>query len=406
VTHGSRVGWRAWIAFMVVVALAVVFRVGGATAAGGAAIGGQPLSLTFKDGLAYENGVPIMVGIAPDFSAGVVGLDVQVGGEGVAGGSYPTPAQPVFGPDAGGFSVGDGRAGPQGEIDLTLTSSTVASMRVKGVGAFKPVRVLGLLAGEEAFVFYRRPGSLGTVLGPGVNPDVLQSFEKAKHEPALTETLYNAAGGLIPVHFTRGFHLASSYWKAPAAPAANARCAVTPALAGVTGQWGEVATDIAPDRNVTGTAFLSCLEAWYRWHGNGFQVGILLNAEAPGSLPAALWNATALPRHPGIVEVKPVQQAYKIKPLPTRLPASVIVAVSKREGKAAAAQQEARWQRTARAFNERHAGRTTWRVYAPGALARRVGAAWLVVRDGSSLAQRLEFLDGLRVTRLDVGHTG
>jgi len=179
----------------IAVVLVLVLGGGGASNAnGGLLTPGAPLKLTFRHGLAYENGQPIAVGVTPAFGAGTVGLDVTAGGSGVSGGNYPTPSQPVFGPDAEGFSVGDGRAGPDGEIDITLVGSTVASMRVKGLGTFKPVSVLGLLPGEKAFVFYRPPGALGTVLGPGINPNVLQSSEKAKHEPAITETLYNAAG--------------------------------------------------------------------------------------------------------------------------------------------------------------------------------------------------------------------
>ncbi len=150
---------------------------------------------------------------------------------------------------------------------------------------------------------------------------------------------------------------------------------------------------------------MSCVEGWYHWHRSSFEVGILLNAEVPGNAPAALWNASPVPAHTGVVEVKPVAQAFKLAPLPSHLPAAAIARITRRQGSAAAGRREARYEQETRTFNTRHAGRTVWRVYAPGAVARRVGHAWLVVRGGSSARQRLRFLDGLRVTRLDLDHT-
>ena len=384
----------------IAVVLVLVLGGGGTSNAnGGLLTPGAPLKLTFRHGLAYENGQPIAVGVTPDFGAGTVGLDVTAGGSGVSGGNYPTPSQPVFGPDAEGFSVGDGRAGPDGEIDITLVGSTVASMRVKGLGTFKPVSVLGLLPGEKAFVFYRPPGALGTVLGPGINPNVLQSSEKAKHEPAITETLYDAAGKPIPITVTPSFHLPSSYWQTPATPAATGRCALHSTLTGVATQWGEVATAIAPDHAVSGPAFLSCLHTWYRWHGTGFEVGVLLNAESPGSPPAPLWNATPLASHPGLFQIKPVQ--VRIQTQLNRFNQLSLAALTRRIGRAAAERQIANQDRIIRQHERTH----PWRVLAPAAVARRVGPAWLVVRYGNSLAQRIQFLNGLHTIRLDLNPT-
>ena len=41
-----------------------------------------------------------------------------------------------------------------------------------------------------------------------------------------------------------------------------------------------------------------------------------------------------------------------------------------------------------------------WQVLVPPAVARRVGPAWVLVRYGNSLAQRIAFLEGLHLTRL------
>jgi hypothetical protein len=389
------------------VAVVLVTGSGGGkpAASGGPAQPSPVFALSIRHGLAYENGVPITVGIAPDFTAGQVGLDVQLGGQGVSGGNYPTAAEPVFGPDADGFTVGEGRAGPGGEIDVTLVGPGVATMRVKGLGTFRPVRILGLLPGYKAFVFYRRPGALGTVLGPGINPDVLQGFEKAKHEPAITETLYNAAGKVIPIHYPHGvgFRDPSSYWQAPAKPAADARCALSSSLSNVSLQWGETASALRPDKEISGPAFLSCLNTWYRWDNNGFDVGILLNAEAPGTPPAALWNTTPLAGHPGIVAVKAVAWNYRLRTtgLFAQLTSQRIAALKKRLGVAAADRWIARFERAQKRAELRH-GLIRSITLAPPAVARRVGNAWLIVRGGANTAQRLQFLNALKVTRLNL----
>ncbi len=169
---------RQWLIATVVavgvlgIALAVGLRGGERHPVGGREIADQPLRLAVKNRLAYENGTPIRVGISPDFGAGTVSLDVNFAGHGVGGADYPTSADPAFGPGASGFGP-ERQVGPDGEIDILLTGPTVASLHVKHLGSFKPVRILGLLAGDQAFVFYRPPGSPGTVLGPGIRPHVL-----------------------------------------------------------------------------------------------------------------------------------------------------------------------------------------------------------------------------------------
>jgi hypothetical protein len=49
-------------------------------------------------------------------------------------------------------------------------------------------------------------------------------------------------------------------------------------------------------------------------------------------------------------------------------------------------------------------GETFWDVLVPPTVARRVGPAWLLVRYGDSLAQRIAFLSALHVTRIELPH--
>jgi hypothetical protein len=162
---------------------------------------------------------------------------------------YPAPRQPLIGdvvwrPEA--------QVGPHGEIDFMLAAPNVAAVRVAGIGTFKTLALPGLPA-----------------------------HDRARSPPA------------TPAPFSYQQLLARGL------PAAS-RCAPSTRLAGVHIQWGEVATQIAPDRAAHGNALLSCLQGRYAHRNAAFQAAVLLNAQASGPAPAPLWGAVALPKHPGI----------------------------------------------------------------------------------------------------------
>lgn len=48
--------------------------------------------------------------------------------------------------------------------------------------------------------------------------------------------------------------------------------------------------------------------------------------------------------------------------------------------------------------------RTFWDVFIPSTVARRVGPAWVLVRYGNSLADRVRFLEALHVTKIELPH--
>ena len=383
-TRQRRYRWRLALAALPLAITVLLLSLGSGRprAKVGVAPTGQPWQVTVKSGYAYANGQPIQVGIAPYLRAGWVDLEmtesIRGPGPDLASGlsNYPTQAAPLFGFLAEGLSFGYAHGAPQplsgapvgpaGEIDMLLVGPTVASMRVAHLGTFKPVHVLGLPPDDRAIVFSRPPGATGVVVAPGLR--VFPSLT-AKHTPILRETLYNAAGKVVPLKYPT-FHAPTEFWAAPGTPAANGRCAARSTLPGATAQWGQVTTTIAADTSVIGPAFLSCMYTQYRWRGSTFQVGVLVNAQSPGSAPASLWSATPL-AGALVVEVKPVQYTERVE--------------LKRAGQ------------PVRYVNVRH-------VLAPGSVARRLGNAWLVVRGGASLSQRTQFLDGLRMTRLDLGH--
>jgi hypothetical protein len=356
--------WELVVATLVTVGLVVgaaVGGIGGGRGGPGVLAPRPELRLTFQHDSAFVNGEPLAVGIAPDLAAGQVSLIVrQEYTGGTSSTPYPTPNAPLYGPGASNIAVAHGKS-IEGVLYLTLVGPDVASVRVTHLGTFRPVNVRGALPGDKAIVFFRPAGSRGTVLPPGIGGDNVEGMQ----HPALFETAYDAAGKEIAVtpYWTNQarFQLESRYWRAPAPPAAG-RCAVTSSLATATPQWGEVAQTIAPDHAVSGPAFLSCLNTWYHWHASSLDVGILLNAESPGTRPAALWNATPLSGSRDTFTIKAVTDKIRVGPEHTTLaPVNL----------------------------------------APGGVARRDGDAWIIVRGGHNRTQELAFLNTLRITKLD-----
>jgi hypothetical protein len=85
-------------------------------------------------------------------------------------------------------------------------------------------------------------------------------------------------------------------------------------LPGVRTEWGQVATEIAPDRAITVPGWLTCLHTWFSLDGASYETAVLLNAKSPGSPPAMLWGAIPVAGHPGIVQIPPVQQEIHFRP--------------------------------------------------------------------------------------------
>jgi hypothetical protein len=347
---------------------------------------GSPLKLTLTHGRAFIGGQPALMGLTPSLEAGSVGVCVRVADLGGCG-SLPSAAYPVYGGNDG-FRPKE-KVGPEGEIDAIFTGPGVAAMRVAHLGTFKAEPGPGLPPGAKQIVFYRPPGSRGSVLAPGLSPQILQGFEHARQGPALTETLLDGSGRTIPVGAPPRFQLPNSYWQRPQGPPAQGRCAMSSSLAGTHIAWGMVATKIAADPSIITPGWLSCLDVWFSAPRTSYETAILLNAQSPGRAPAPLWGAIPVPGHPGVVEIPPVQRAVHLPPL-TPAEATRILAIDTKTAGRARAEQILR-------ESER---RTFWEVFVPPTVARRVGPAWVVVRYGDSFAQRIAFLEALHVTKL------
>jgi hypothetical protein len=363
---------------------------------------GRPPRLTLMHGRAFIGGRPAPVSVEPSLQAGNVGVCIHVSGEGGScNGTPPTASDPIYGGEDG-LTVEE-KVGPNGELSALFTSARVAAVRVAHLGTFPARHVAGLPPGAKAMLFYRPPGARGSVVGPGISPRLLLSFEHGRRGPALTETLLDAAGRPIPVHVAQTFELSNSYWQGAAAPPTRGRCAMSSSYAGARTLWGQVATTIAPDPAVTVPAWLTCLHVWYAAGNAAFETAILLNANAPGSPPAPLWGAIAVPGHPGIVQIPAVQREvhFRFPKLSRKQLArqfSELTQVMRPRGRARALARAKQYLHE----NERLSGteQTRWEVFVPPSVARRVGPAWLLVRYGNSLAQRIAFLEALHVSKI------
>jgi hypothetical protein len=350
-----------------------------------------PQKLTLVHGRAFLGGRPALMGVTLSLEAGNVGVCVRVVDAGTCNGPLPSAADPVYG--EGGIFSPEEKVGATGQIDALFTGPGVAAVRVAHLGTFKAQPASGLPPGAKQVVFYRPPGSRGTVLPPGQGPGLLQDFERARRGPALTETLLDAAGRAIPVTSSRSFMLPSSYWQGTQRPPAAGRCAMTSSFPGARAEWGQAATVIAPDRAITVPGWLPCLHTWFAAGGSSYETALLLNAKSPGAPPAPLWDAKPLAGHPGIVEIPPVEREDRLPPLSSGEASRILALDTPKVGRTRAEQILRESER-----------RTFWSVLVPPTIARRVGPAWLLVRDGDSLTQRIAFLQSLHVTKIALPH--
>ncbi|HEY7830031.1 MAG TPA: hypothetical protein VIC06_05645 [Solirubrobacteraceae bacterium] len=386
----------------VVVAIGALLIGGGGKGESGAAgeqSSATPRKLTLVHGRAFLGGQPALMGVTLSLQAGNVGVCVRVVSTGSCNGPLPSASYPVYGGEEA--LSPEEKVGPEGKIDAIFTASGVAAMRVAHVGTFKAEPAPGPPPGAKQIAFYRPPGSRGTVLPPGSSPQVLQRFEHARQGPALTETLLDASGRAIPIgHVPPTFTLPFSYWQGAQAPPARGRCAMSSSLPGVRTAWGQVATKIAPDRDITEPGWFTCLHTWFSRDGASYETAVLLNAKSPGRPPAMLWGAIPVPGHRGIVQIPPVQREFHFSfpKLSSAQAARDLAQVTKAEGRARAEQ----FLRQRERLSDKE--QTYWDVFVPPTVARLVGPAWVLVRGGSSLAQRMAFLQALHVTKLELSH--
>jgi hypothetical protein len=296
--------------------------------------------------------------VTPGLRAGTVSLSLLVmfrppkprnpakgmGGYGTGWGaeccnSYPG-AIPIIGSGHVGIAQPPGNTDP---YQLDFVAAKVAAVRVGNLGTVGAQAAPRLPPGVSVAAF-RTPQQLR--LAP----------QRQRPMPIIEEplTAVSARGEAIPARAT------------PSTPERSTTrggaCAVSSTLDGLTLQSSTSVTAITPIPASQPGVFRSCLDDALVLNGTRLQVAILLNAHHPGQPPAALWGATAVPGHSGIVELKP--------PIVFRFDVDTGAPI----------------------------------------FARRTGNAWLVVKGrpglapAPSAAQRIEVLDSIRITRLELRH--
>jgi hypothetical protein len=368
-------------------------------------------SFSVRHGRVYVDGRRALMGVTMSLQAGNVGICTRLISGGGCNGPPPSANYPIWAQEEGAPPTAG--SGSSGHIYALFVGPAVAALRVAHVGTFAAESAPNLPTGARQVVFYRPPDKPGSVLAPGASSREVARIEHDRGAPALTETLLDASGRPIAVGKQPPmFKLPDSYWQAPTAAPSSGRCALNSALAGVRPAWGEAATRIAGDPADAAPAWLSCLDEWFSVKGAAgltagasFQAAVLLNGRAPGTAPAMLWQAVPVVGHPGIVQVPAEQQAVHVQfpPLTSARLARELSQLTREVGHTQAVRQQDQVVRFQRAAEARYGkSRTLWSVFVPPTVARRVGPAWVVVRYGDSLAERIAFLESLHLTRLDL----
>ncbi|MFZ0088352.1 MAG: hypothetical protein WAL63_02515 [Solirubrobacteraceae bacterium] len=312
---------------------------------------------------------------------------------------YPTPTSPVFGggtgPDSCPVCFARGNAvtyvltGPQvfavrigGRTIRTITSPALpsgdraavvfipAKGRVFLFPAHRPVPVLKHPTGSKNVVFVaveplaRSGQAIAHRFTPsaGCSKAARGRCSESVHEaPPLTWMAPDALSRWWPLgEFTVPYQ--GPGYHAPARPRPGVCELAQRGLPALHVQFGHTITWIAPVPDALGEVFLSCVDAEYWMDGWPLQAAVLLDGHRPGQVLEPIPGARPVPGHPELVNL----------PL-GRLPLNYDAPISA---------DSPQFSMTA----------------------KRVGKAWLVVQGGYGLAQRVQVLNSLRITKLDLHH--
>ena len=305
----------------------------------------------------------------------------QMGG----GVGYPTATDPIFG---GGSAAEDScpvcyaRGNP---VEYVLTSPQVFAVRI-GSQTIRTVSSPALPIGDRAAVFFIRakgPVSVIPANGPGPVP-VGKPPPGMKNIPTIAILPLARSGQVIATQLTTPpddtYEPPPLTWMAPDAvtrwwplpglpvpyhhPGYHGRTHPGPGvcelaqhgLPALHAQFGHTIAWISPVHDALGEVFVSCIDAEYYLHGWPLQVAVLLDGRQPGQVLGPIPGARPVPGQPEMVNLATGQ-----------FPSSLF----------------------SRNF---------------GVTAKRVGNAWLVAQGGSGLAQRLQVLNSLRISKLDLHH--
>jgi hypothetical protein len=365
----KRWGWLGRRSHPVAVLLVGLVVTGGAAAAVVSLTGSasQPLVGRVPGAIrpASVAGYNYTIAVTPALGAGVADWQSWIvysrpGTSGLGGGGATLPSLPVFG--AGG-PVSVAR---RGTIAYVLTSPQVFAVRI-GSRTIRTVSSPLLPAGDHAAVFFLPDN------GPGFTIPLEPAAPSVKNVPTLVpldrfgrviHTQVRASTPIPPTLTWMASDAVRRTWPLPgfAVPYQGAPTRPTPGVCQLAQhglhalhvQFGHTIAWISPVHDDLGEVFLSCVDAEYYLDGWPLQAAVLVDGQRPGRVLGPIPGGRPVPGQPGIVDVAT-----------GRFPSSLFT-----------------------------------RNY--GITAKRIGNAWLVVQGGSGLAQRIQALNALRISKLDL----
>jgi len=375
----KRWGWLRRPSRPVAILMAALVITGSA-AAGVVSLTGsasQPLAGSVPGAIAPDSlaGYHYTIRVTPSLAGGFWQSWIVYSRPGTSGyvkGAAPLPTTPIF--DVGGVVFPRGKA-----VAWVLTGPQVFAVRI-GSRTIRTLSSPTLPVGDRAAVFFI------SAKGPGfLLPGLPAGPPRGKHPPPMknipTILPLDRSGQVIATHVKTGRGGPPQYtWMAPDAvtrwwplpgfgvpyrgPGYHAPTHPGPGvcelaqhgLPALHAQFGDTLPWISPVHDMLGEEFLSCVDTEYYLHGWPLQAAVLLDGHEPGQVLGPIPGARPIPGRPDIVNLATGQ-----------FPSSE--------------------------FSRNY-----------GVTAKRVGNAWLVVQGGSGLAQRVQVLDSLRISKLDPHH--
>ena len=340
-------------------------------------------------------GYSYTIAVTPQLPAGTVGWESLIiytrTGASIqppqSGGTlgYPTATFPVFGggsgPDSCPVCFARGNA-----VTYVLTGPQVFAVRI-GSQTIRTITSPALPTGDRAaVVFIPAKGRVFLIRAHGPVPVL-------KHPPGMKNVLLVAvvplarSGKAIPAQVTpqpdgpppltwMAPDALSHWWPlgeftvpyqgpgyhAPTRPRPGVCELAQRGLPALHVQFGHTVAWLSPVNDALGEVFLSCVDTEYWMDGWPLQAGVLLDGHRPGQVLGPIPGARPVPGQPDMVNL----------PL-GRVPLNYDTPISADSPQLSLT-------------------------------AKRVGNAWLVVQGGYGLAQRVQALNALRITKLDLHH--
>ncbi len=241
---------------------------------------------------------PVIVSLSPNLDGGQAGWCVTILEKGGVGsgtcGPLPTVGHPLL-TGTSGWTHGDS--------DITTTEITaprIAYFLVNGTRRVATKRLPGLPYGlRVAIIHTPLHGSADRLAAVATGIPTIVPFD-ARGKPITESRDYGA------VWFRD--------WNRPAAPLKGPCQLRVSGLAGITAEWGHVATAIRPyPGQIIGRGFLSCIDTEYYVPGRGMRAAVLLDAANPGRIaPATIPGLVPDPAGP-----RPLQRHRQLRPTRT-----------------------------------------------------------------------------------------